>query len=127
MHRARIQFRSPFLSFMRYSSQALSTRISEPSPDTPFSGSSKKRWLRRDREAWSESALRWSHEGLEMARLLAYSFGVKQQSLSLRLPPSVLQWIEAVRGDTDRADYIVGLLTERMEQERIETKERERW
>ena len=62
-----------------------------------------------------------------MARLLAYSFGVKQQSLSLRLPPSVLQWIEAVRGDTDRADYIVGLLTERMEQERIETKERERW
>ena len=52
---------------------------------------------------------------------------MKQQSLTLRLPPSILQWIERVWGDTDRSDYIVRLLAERMEINQREAEERERW
>lgn len=52
---------------------------------------------------------------------------VKNQSFTLRLPASVLKWIERVRGDTARSDYIVQLLEERMEQNRREAGQRDRW
>ena len=58
---------------------------------------------------------------------MAYYCAVKEQSLTLRLPASVLQWIESVRGGTDRSEYIIQLLEQRMEQNRRESKERERW
>ena len=58
---------------------------------------------------------------------MAYCAEVKEQSLTLRLPGSVLQWIESVRGGTERSEFIIRLLEQRMEQNRREHEERERW
>lgn len=52
---------------------------------------------------------------------------MKEQTLTLRLPASILQWIESVRGERERSDYVVQLLEERMKQNRCEADERNRW
>ncbi len=58
---------------------------------------------------------------------MAYRNRMKEQTLTLRLPASVLQWIESVRGGTDRSEFVIRLLKQRMEQTRRESEERDRW
>ncbi|PYJ06714.1 MAG: hypothetical protein DME25_05900 [Verrucomicrobia bacterium] len=58
---------------------------------------------------------------------MAYRDEVKEQSLTLRLPASLLDWIEGVRGGLDCSEYIVRLLEQRMEQTQRENEERQRW
>ena len=45
----------------------------------------------------------------------------------MRLPASLLDWIEDARGDTKPSDYIIGLLKERMEQNQRLAQERTLW
>ena len=52
---------------------------------------------------------------------------VKQQSLTLKLPASILQWIDSVRGEMDPSAYIVRLLEERRQRHQSEAEERQRW
>jgi len=52
---------------------------------------------------------------------------VKDQTLSLRLPGSIFQWIERARGEMDASTYIAQLIQERVEQAQQETAEREAW
>jgi len=52
---------------------------------------------------------------------------MKEHSLTLKLPASVLRWIEKSRGSAKSSEFIVQLLEQRMEQGRREATERERW
>jgi hypothetical protein len=70
------------------------------------------------------------HQGkgrLETAGPRAYSAGVKEHSLTLSVPASVLRWIEKTRGGAGSSEYIVQLLEQRMEQAGHEEAERESW
>jgi hypothetical protein len=64
---------------------------------------------------------------LETADAWAYSAGVKEHSLVLKVPASILRWIEKSRGGAKSSEYIVQLLEQRMEQGRREDAERARW
>lgn len=52
---------------------------------------------------------------------------MKDQTVSLRLPAPILQWIEQTRGQTDRSVYIAQLLQERIQEAQRETANRESW
>jgi hypothetical protein len=52
---------------------------------------------------------------------------VKEHSLTLSVPASVLRWIEKTRGGARSSEYIVQLLEQRMEQAKHEEAERESW
>jgi hypothetical protein len=64
---------------------------------------------------------------LETASQSTYPDAMKEQSLTLRLPGSVLQWIERSSGDKAPTDYIVEVLEGRMKQVLQEDEERKRW
>ena len=52
---------------------------------------------------------------------------MKDQTLSLRLPGSIFQWLERARGEMDTSTYIAQLIQERIEQAQRETAERAEW
>jgi hypothetical protein len=73
------------------------------------------------------AALESMQQRLETADARVYSAGVKEHSLILKVPASILRWIEKTRGGAESSEYIVQLLEQRMEQARREEAERSRW